>query len=216
MTTTYLLKSGDTLSQIARSYNISLEQLLAINPQLENSEVIQPGQSIYVPSLPVVDPETFSPPDVDPSNYAVALTPDKIRWFEIAQREMAAGIKEIPGPRDNPRIVEYHQSTTLHATDDETAWCSAFVNWCIEQAGIKGTRSASSRSWLTWGQEISSPRLGCIVVCKGHVGFYYQEERGRILLLGGNQSNQVKISPYSKNKIISYRWPIEIPLTTVL
>lgn len=203
---TYILKSGDTLSQIARSYNISLKQLLELNPQIENSDVVQPGQSIYVPASP----------DVDPSIHAVAVTPDKAFWFEIAQREMAIGVKEISGPQDNPRIVEYHQSTTLRATDDETAWCSAFVNWCIEQAGIKGTKSASSRSWLAWGQEITQPCRGCIVVCKGHVAFYYQEERGRILLLGGNQSNQVKISPYSKNKIISYRWPNEIPLTIVV
>jgi uncharacterized protein (TIGR02594 family) len=215
MTTTYILKSGDTLSQIARSYNISLEQLLEINPQVTNSDVVQPGQSIYVPSSPAANFDISSPPDVDPSIYAVAITADKIPWLEIAQREMATGVKEIPGPRDNPRIVEYHQSTTLHATDDETAWCSAFVNWCMEQAGFKGTQSASSRSWLTWGQELTQPCLGCIVVCKGHVGFYYQEEHGRILLLGGNQSNQVKISPYSKNKIISYRWPTEIPLTIV-
>ncbi len=201
--TTYILRSGDTLSQIANYYHISLEKLLEINPQLGNSNEIQPGQSIYVPSSP----------DIAPSIHAVAVTLSEIIWFEIAKREMAAGVKEIPGPQDNPRIVEYHQSTTLHATDDETPWCSAFVNWCIEQAGLKGTQSASSRSWLAWGQEINQPRLGCIVICRGHVGFYYQEEKGRILLLGGNQSNQVKISPYSKNKILGYRWPLEMPLT---
>lgn len=200
--TTYILRSGDTLLQIARYYSISLEQLLEINPQLENRDAVQPGQSIYVPSSS----------DVAPSIHAVAVTPNEVVWFEIAKREMATGVKEIPGSQHNPRIVEYHQSTTLHATNDETPWCSAFVNWCIQQAGLKGTQSASSGSWLHWGQEINQPCPGCIVICKGHVGFYYQEERGQILLLGGNQSNQVKISPYSRNKILSYRWPAEIPL----
>lgn len=197
--TTYLLRSKDTLLLLSHYYNISLEQLLEINPQLKNTDEIQPGQSIYVPSLP----------NAAPSIHALAVTPSEILWFEIAKREMATGVREIPGPQNNPRIIEYHQSTTLHATNDETPWCSAFVNWCIEQAGLKGTQSASSRSWLSWGQEIAQPRLGCIVICKGHVAFYYQGEQEHILLLGGNQSNQVKISPYSKNKILGYRWPSE-------
>jgi len=46
------------------------------------------------------------------------------------------GVKEIPGSVDNPKIVEYAQSCTLQAQDDETAWCSSFVNWCVLIAAI--------------------------------------------------------------------------------
>ena len=75
-------------------------------------------------------------------------------WLEIAEREQ--GVAEVPGAGDNPRVVDYLMSTTLGSLEnqnDETPWCSAFVNWCMEQAGIKGTNSAWARSWLDWGKE---------------------------------------------------------------
>lgn len=54
--------------------------------------------------------------------------------YKVAQTQR--GTKEISGDKDNPKIVEYHQSCTLQANDDETAWCSAFVNWCYIIAGM--------------------------------------------------------------------------------
>ena len=49
--------------------------------------------------------------------------------YRIAQIQL--GQKEIEGSKDNPKIVGYHKATTLVATDDETPWCSSFVNWCL-------------------------------------------------------------------------------------
>lgn len=46
--TYYTVKKGDNLYQIARKYNISLENLTAING-LENNEYIYPGQLLLVP-----------------------------------------------------------------------------------------------------------------------------------------------------------------------
>ncbi|KKK66354.1 hypothetical protein LCGC14_2964930, partial [marine sediment metagenome] len=40
------------------------------------------------------------------------------------------------------------------ASEDETPWCSSFVNFCVCEAGynpIKETGSARARSWLSWG-----------------------------------------------------------------
>ncbi|HSE35863.1 MAG TPA: TIGR02594 family protein [Blastocatellia bacterium] len=139
-------------------------------------------------------------------------TPAGPRWLEIAAREI--GVEEVPGPGDNPRVIEYHQATTLKATDDSVAWCSSFVNWCMKQAGIQGTRSAAARSWLNWGKKLDSPRNGCVVVLKrgnnpnnGHVAFYVGDGSGDIRLLGGNQSDQVKVSAFPKTMVLSYRWP---------
>jgi uncharacterized protein (TIGR02594 family) len=198
---TYTVRTGDTLSRIAQRYGVSLQQLLQSNPQIEDPDLIYPGQKINVPSS---HPPAPVPPPGPPSDAP---------WFDIAKREMETGVDEIPGSRDNPRIIEYHASTTLKATDDETPWCSSFVNWCVEQAGLQGTKSAAARSWLQWGQALDQPRRGCIVVLQrgnswqGHVGFYYADEGGRILVLGGNQSNQVNISSYRKSAVLGYRWP---------
>lgn len=129
------------------------------------------------------------------------------------------GVHELPGPADHPRILEYIESTALpdHMHHDETPWCSAFVNWCLMQAGYRGTGKASARSWLVWGQAlpISEPRHGCIVVLwrgeptspQGHVGFYHRNGAGKIWLCGGNQQNAVSISAYPAHRLLAYRWP---------
>ena len=144
-------------------------------------------------------------------------------WLDLAYNEI--GEKEIAGSGNNPRVLEYHDATTLDASLDSVPWCSSFANWCLEEAGLEGTRSARARSWLFWkhGHSISRPRDGCIVILKrgtgqqpgprtlnapGHVGFFVGYERGsRILLLGGNQSDAVTITNYSIHRILGLRWP---------
>ena len=46
----YLIKYGDTLYSIARRFGITLEQLLAANPQIINPDMIYPGANIVIPS----------------------------------------------------------------------------------------------------------------------------------------------------------------------
>jgi LysM repeat protein len=50
MSTTYIVKPGDSLSKIARRNNVTLEKLLSLNPHLKaNPNVIFPKQSIRLP-----------------------------------------------------------------------------------------------------------------------------------------------------------------------
>lgn len=130
--------------------------------------------------------------------------------YEIAKGEI--GQKEIAGAGNNPRIVEYHQTTSLKATTDEVSWCSSFVNWCVTKAGQKGTNSAAARSWLRWGEQLKQPVEGCVVVFKrgappsGHVGFFVKSDGVNVWVLGGNQSDQVKItSVYKVADVLGYR-----------
>jgi uncharacterized protein (TIGR02594 family) len=138
----------------------------------------------------------------------------KPSWLEIAENEI--GTVEIPGPEHNPKIVLYHSFTTLKAQTDEVPWCSSFVNYCMEMAGYKGTRSAAARSWLKWGKPLIHPKEGCIVVMSrgsnptsGHVGFFTRNKPAFVEVLGGNQSNKVCTQWFSVAKILAYRWPLD-------
>lgn len=134
-------------------------------------------------------------------------------WMAFAIAEL--GIKEVAGKQHNPRIIEYFTKAGNY-TNDETAWCSAFVNWCIEKEGIKGTNNAGALSWRNWGFKLETPRFGCVTVFNrynkakqlvgGHVGFYVGEEGKDILVLGGNQGDEVCIKPYPKAHWLDYRW----------
>ena len=140
--------------------------------------------------------------------------PDDPLWLKIAFAEKERVVREVPGAEHNPRILAYHATTGLGATDDETPWCSSFVNYCIEESGLQGTDSAAARSWEQWGREIASPVRGAIAVfsrgsnpAHGHVGFFVGMTGGRISVLGGNQGDAVSIRPYDAARLICYRLP---------
>ena len=136
-------------------------------------------------------------------------------WMEIARSKL--GEHEIPGPEANAFIVECLESTTLdrqEAESDETAWCSAFANWCMEQAGIKGTDSAWARSWIKWGREPATEDEwdGCIVILQrgansGHVGFLVDWNDDQVKLLAGNQGDAVSEAWFPIDRVLGYRVP---------
>jgi uncharacterized protein (TIGR02594 family) len=134
------------------------------------------------------------------------------KLLEIAYAEI--GVKEIAGEDDNSRIIEYKQSTpSVINTHDEIAWCASFVNWVLKQAGIVGTGNPMARSFMPWGFGINVPTRGCITILKrgappsGHVGFFITRKSpgNWIQVLGGNQSDQVKLSFYPESDVIGYR-----------
>lgn len=138
--------------------------------------------------------------------------PHSTPWMTIALNEL--GVKEIEGPGDDPRIVEYLQSTNIgspYDQNDETPWCSAFVNWCFEQCGMSGTKSAAAASWRKWGTELEYGQYGCVVVMSrtggNHVGFYVDESDDGVFVLGGNQSNAVNKKWFPWERITNFRWP---------
>ena len=149
-----------------------------------------------------------------PLGNAAELQPDEeFPWMPIAFNDL--GLREFPGAPNNPRILEYMASTNLRDypfLPDETEWCAAFVNWCIEQAGIEATGWATVSPWMAWGEEIKEPLRGCVVTFQWddggqHVAFYLGECGDHLRALGGNQSNAVWIKSYPKKNVVNYRIP---------
>lgn len=125
------------------------------------------------------------------------------------------GVKEVKGAKDHPQIINYFTSIGYNKTKfkEETAWCSAFVNWVAKEAGYEHTNNLTARSWLSAGKSIENPKIGDLVVLwrenpdswKGHVGFLVKESKRYVYLLGGNQGNSVSIKAYPKSRVLDYR-----------
>jgi uncharacterized protein (TIGR02594 family) len=141
--------------------------------------------------------------------------------YDIAQRFL--GLKETFGKKHTPMIVAMAQLDTSWVEDDETAWCSAFVNFVCFLLGVPRSRSLAARSWLLVGTSIplsDAARGADVVVLKrgkepqpgpevikaqGHVGFYAGQTATTVELLAGNQGNAVSIASFPKSQILSIR-----------
>lgn len=132
--------------------------------------------------------------------------------FQIAVEEL--GTKEVVGKLHNEEVLKYFtQIGHSWVTTDETAWCSAFVNWCLMMAGKDYSKKLNARSWLNMGEEVFTPEQGDVCVFwrhkkrswKGHVGFYAYENETHVFVLSGNQNNMVCIKPYAKSRLLGFR-----------
>ena len=138
---------------------------------------------------------------------------DEARWLKEAWREF--GQAEQAGARANPRIVAlFRDAGHPSVKRDEVAWCAAYLGACLERADIRSTRSLMARSYLSWGERLSEPRIGAVAVFSrgrnpalGHVGFWLGETDDHVMLLGGNQGNAVSVARYPKSRLLGLRWP---------
>jgi uncharacterized protein (TIGR02594 family) len=208
----YSVVAGDNPTKIARNFGMSLAEFQQLNPDLceygtNNWHVLFPGQLVNVRdgangvASQAAPPTDFAPPPP---------------WMQIAIMEQ--GVHEW-SPGDNPRILEYLRSVGISGSllKDETAWCAAFVNWCLKAAGFQGRGSARVSDWWPWGRPVV-PAYGAVCILQplttdqastGHMGFLHAMDADHVWLLSGNSSNQVRIAPYPKAKLIDepYRWP---------
>lgn len=157
----------------------------------------------------------------------IYMTADKLPWFVKAREEMVKGVKETGTP-PNSDILKYFKATGF-STNREDPWCGAFVAWCLANSGsdiaaksvVKAT-AARAASWKTWGDvevpvgawEKAAIPVGSVVVLRprsgttdssGHVGFFVEANGDKVSLLGGNQSNSVKVSEFNKRQVVAIR-----------
>lgn len=166
---------------------------------------------ITQPAKPVTPqvPTPSKPPTLS-TNY------DDLPWVKVASKEI--GQREISGAKHNPRVLEYHATTTLKSKTDEVPWCASFINWVLKQCGYKRTGTAWARDFTKWGIPLAAFVPGCIVVFSrgtgGHVfiGESINTVKGTVRGLGGNQGQAVNYSNYLISNVLGFYWPTEYPM----
>lgn len=114
-------------------------------------------------------------------------------WMPVANSQI--GINE----KDNADIVKsYHSIGGGLMREPTVAWCASFVGFCLNKVDIKGTRSASSRSYMSYGKSVGKDKVpfGSIAVFgvpnsgSGHVAFVIEDTGSSLVCVGGNQSDK--------------------------
>lgn len=136
-----------------------------------------------------------------------------VPWVDLAATFL--GVKEIPGPKNNPQILEFLKGIS---SNEDTPWCAAFVNYVMTHSGYKGSGSAMARSFekssnfthtnnYTPGAIVTRYR-GDKAAGLGHVGFAVGRKPGFVAFLGGNQGDKVSVSWQPEEFITGYHWPV--------
>jgi uncharacterized protein (TIGR02594 family) len=140
-------------------------------------------------------------------------------WLQHARQHL--GLREIPGPKHHPLILAMWRAIKRGGIkDDETAWCAAFVGWCLETQGIRSSRFESARSYLDWGVPLQGPVVGavCVLGRPGHAGAGHvfivtgMTPAGNIVGIGGNQGNAVSEDSFDPERVLGYRYPAGLPV----
>lgn len=166
--------------------------------------------SVGLAARSFVGPKTLAALGHDPAPAQSYQQP----WMNEAALHL--GLTEIPGKRHNPTILRWIKALGGWFTDDETPWCGTFVAHCLRAAGIDVPKHwYRARAYAEWGVPCE-PRVGAVAVFGrtggGHVGFIVGASASNLYILGGNQRNQVNITPIAKSRLIAVRWPKGAPL----
>lgn len=151
------------------------------------------------------------------------MSSSHLPWLAVAEKHI--GLAEIPGVNHHPLILSMWKAIKRGGIQsDEVPWCAAFVGYCLENVGIVSSRFEAARSYMTWGQGLAAPLYGCIGVFNGgptrpglgHTGFIVgRNQAGLLMVLGGNQGNQVCVVPINGDRLLASRWPNGYPLPAV-
>ncbi|CAA2140441.1 TIGR02594 family protein [Hyphomicrobium sp. ghe19] len=136
--------------------------------------------------------------------------PARVRANEIASKFV--GMTE----RGDAGVISsfIKRSAGLNVDPRVTPWCAAFVNGVLGASGVDGTGKLNARSFLNFGMPTDRPKPGDIVVMsrgdpngwEGHVGFFQGFDRnGKVMVLGGNQSNRVSVASFDPGKVLGFR-----------
>lgn len=88
--TTYKVASGDSMWKIAVKYQVGVSEIIGANPQVKNPNLIYPGQTLNIPSLPA-STKSFEERVIELTN----------------QKRVGAGLKPLTANWELSRVARY-------------------------------------------------------------------------------------------------------------
>ncbi len=205
----------------------SLRGALAVDAQMRASEQMLAkfgeGSMLLGTQPDAWDPgrfNLFSRQLVDPTGPLVGrMEADRLKERNPEIDKYFDGLKSDPAYDKKGRSYDIDSTHQSGGYGRITAWCAAFVNWCLSEVDVPHLGYATARSWLDFGTPVAYPVYGCLTIIKpststgsttGHVAFFVKMQGKRVVLLGGNQGDAVSEVPFNEASVLGYRWPTKI------
>lgn len=162
-------------------------------------------------------PELAEGPQLTGVNTLLATTPQVTQSYDlpwIIEAKKHIGLRENTSKTaHNPTILKWLKSLKAWWAEDETAWCGTFIAWCLKQAGVAYPKHwYRALDYVNYGARLYKPAYGCVAVKTrkggGHVCFVVgrDQKTGKLVCLGGNQSNMVCYALYAESEFEEFRW----------
>ncbi|MDQ0339305.1 murein DD-endopeptidase MepM/ murein hydrolase activator NlpD [Caldalkalibacillus uzonensis] len=152
---TYTVQEGDVLGSIAEKFNMSLAQLLALNPGVDEDTLLQIGQELTVqgeePVLTVVTVERMTEEQTIPYQVETKKDPDLYRGQTRVEREGKEGKKlvEFEVVKENGQVVS-------REVIDETVLEEPVNKIVVRGEKVKPSRGSGQFTWPARGGRITS------------------------------------------------------------
>ena len=151
----------------------------------------------------------------------------------LATMREITGTIEVSGPGNNPVIVGWAKrigeifpemaSYCAQYNADAIPWCGLTVGYVMAVNGIRPPfgptdtdRFLWAQAWKQFGEPTGIPQLGDVLVLAGHVTLFDGiDSDGYYLCRGGNQSDGVRVSRFSRASIEAIRRPPTASVTAL-
>ena len=134
----------------------------------------------------------------------------ELPWIAEARKHI--GLKELNGKNKHPTIDSWAKDLGASWVIGQ-AWCGTFVAHCLQTAGVKFPKNwFRALAYLNGGNKLANPCYGCVAVKTrvggGHVCFVVGKDKatGKLVCLGGNQSNMVCYALYNASDFEAFMW----------
>lgn len=160
----------------------------------------------------IPQPELHQPQITSVSQFAAVAQSTDLAWMTEAKKHV--GLKENTSKTaHNPTILAWLKSLGAWWKEDETPWCGTFVAHCLKVAGVKYPKHwYRALDYINYGTKLKKPAYGCVAIKTrkggGHVCFVVGRDTktGKLVCLGGNQSNAVSYALYADSEFQEFRW----------
>ena len=148
--TTHIIKSGETISGIAKQYGTSISELMKLNPKIKNPNLIYAGEDLNLPSAPTT--EQLKPIE------------EQIKEAQAKIPAIQTGIKELTEKKETPTLPEITYDQTK--PDDKSvtniltgaATGSAYADQLMKQIEDLNKRiDEEQKEKKTWAEKIFAP-----------------------------------------------------------
>lgn len=200
-------------------YNVSVDG--AFGPQTRSALLAFQAKRNLTPSGLADAPTVTALRALHPVGVASTEPPSEILppWADELYRRM--GLHES---RNTGKLIEFLKAGRYLGDPRRNPWCGDAVETAFARTLTNEPLPANpfwAQAWSTFGREVPLHTVGAVCPIRwsaksGHVGFVVGWSKGRIHLLGGNQSNSICIRSFPERKVIdgSGRWPSTVPIQT--